>query len=79
VNGVHLQDSSTIGLPAILKEIWKGSGNDYGESAALKIQVFWQYSHGALDGIFYKTNIARIKLLHIKTWNCQQEPCTLVI
>ncbi len=37
--GVHLRDSSTISLPASLKEIWKGSGNSNGETAALKIQV----------------------------------------
>ena len=51
-NGVHLRDSSTISLPATLKEIWKGSGNSNGETAALKVQVSWEYSHGALDGIF---------------------------
>ena len=50
-NGVHLRDSSTISLPATLKEIWKGSGNASGESAALKVQVSWEYSQGALDGI----------------------------
>jgi len=50
--GVHLRDSSTISLPATLKEIWKGSGNSHGETAALKVQVSWEYSHGALDGIF---------------------------
>jgi len=49
--GVHLRDSSTISLPASLKEIWKGSGNASGENAALKLQVSWEYSHGALDGI----------------------------
>jgi hypothetical protein len=50
--GVHIRDSSTIGLPAALKEIWKGNGNGSGESATLKLQVSWEYSHGALDGIF---------------------------
>lgn len=50
-NGVHLRDSSTISLPAALKEIWRGSGNSNGESAALKMQVSWEYSCGALDGI----------------------------
>jgi len=50
--GVHLRDSSTISLPATLKEIWKGCGNSHGETAALKVQVSWEYSHGALDGIF---------------------------
>ena len=31
--GVHLRDSSTIGLPASLKEVWKGTGNQNGETA----------------------------------------------
>lgn len=60
-NGVHLRDSSTIGLPATLKEIWKGSGNASGESAALKIQVSWEYSQGALDGIFLQDGFCQDK------------------
>lgn len=59
--GVHLRDSSTIGLPATLKEIWKGSGNSNGESAALKVQVSWEYSHGALDGIFLQDGFCQDK------------------
>jgi hypothetical protein len=51
-NGVHLRDSSTISLPTTLKETWRGSGNSNGESAALKMQVSWEYSSGALDGLF---------------------------
>src|SRR6266498_4455899 len=50
--GVHLRDSSTIGLPVSLKEVWRGTGNQNGETAALKIQVSWEYSRGALDGVF---------------------------
>lgn len=49
--GVHLRDSSTIGLPASLKDVWKGNGNQNGETATVKIQVSWEYSRGALDGI----------------------------
>ena len=60
-NGVHLRDSSTIGLPASLKEIWKGGGNGSGASAALKIQVSWEYSHGALDGIFLQDGFCQDK------------------
>jgi len=60
-NGVHLRDSSTISLPATLKEIWQGSGNSNGESAALKIQVSWEYSHGALDGIFLQDGYCQDK------------------
>ena len=50
-NGVHLRDSSTVSLPEALNETWQGSGNAKGKSAALKLQVSWEYSHGALDGI----------------------------
>jgi hypothetical protein len=60
-NGVHLRDSSTISLPATLKEIWRGSGNVNGESAALKIQVSWEYSRGALDGIFLQDGYCQDK------------------
>jgi hypothetical protein len=49
--GVHLRDSSTIGLPASLRDIWRGSGNQNAQTAALKLQVSWEYSHGALDGL----------------------------
>jgi hypothetical protein len=49
--GVHLRDSSTIGLPASLKDVWKGTGNQNAETAALKLQVSWEYSCGALDGL----------------------------
>ena len=59
--GVHLRDSSTIGLPATLKGIWKGSGNSNGESAALKVQVSWEYSQGALDGIFLQDGYCQDK------------------
>jgi hypothetical protein len=52
--GVHLRDSSTIGLPASLKTVWKGSGNQNGETAGLKLQVSWEYSCGALDGIVFQ-------------------------
>lgn len=50
-NGVHLRDSSTIGLPASLRDIWRGTGNQNAKTAALKLQVSWEYSHGALDGL----------------------------
>ncbi|HKY52950.1 MAG TPA: IS4 family transposase [Anaerolineales bacterium] len=50
-NGVHLRDSTTIGLPASLKDVWRGTGNQNAETAALKLQVSWEYSRGALDGI----------------------------
>lgn len=49
--GVHLRDSSTIGLPASLRDLWRGTGNQNAETAALKLQISWEYNHGALDGI----------------------------
>lgn len=59
--GVHLRDSSTIGLPASLKEVWKGNGNQNGETATLKIQVSWEYSRGALDGIYLQDGFCQDK------------------
>lgn len=59
--GVHLRDSSTISLPETLNEIWQGSGNVNGKSAALKLQVSWEYSHGALDGVFLQDGYCQDK------------------
>lgn len=59
--GIHLRDSSTIGLPASLKEVWKGNGNQNGETASLKIQVSWEYSRGALDGICLQDGLCQDK------------------
>ena len=53
-NGVHLRDSTTIGLPASLKGVWRGTGNQNAETAGLKLQVSWDYSHGALDGLVFQ-------------------------
>lgn len=49
-NGVYIRDSSIIGLPSSLKEIWRGNGNSAGESAALKLQVCLNYSTGQVAG-----------------------------
>lgn len=48
--GIYLRDSSTITLPDGLKDIWRGVGGTQGESAALKLQVSWDYSTGRLQG-----------------------------
>ena len=48
---IHIRDSSIIGLPGELKEIWKGAGNNCGDTSALKLQVSWEQCRGALDGI----------------------------
>jgi DDE family transposase len=59
--GVHIRDSSIIGLPVILKDIWKGHGNASGEYAALKLQVGWEYSHGSLDGFVLQAGCCQDK------------------
>jgi len=59
--GVHIRDSSIIGLPAMLQEVWKGNGNRHGQYAALKLQVGWEYSHGALDGLCLQDGSAQDK------------------
>lgn len=59
--GVHIRDSSIIGLPATLKDVWKGNGNASGEYAALKLQVGWEYSHGALDGFILQAGSSQDK------------------
>lgn len=50
--GVHLLDSSTIGLPRALATIWSGCGGSQGESAALKIQVDINIATGALHSMW---------------------------
>ncbi len=48
-NGVFVQDSSIISLPAALAEVWQGSGGS-ASPAALKLQVRLDYAHGTLQG-----------------------------
>lgn len=48
---IHIRDSSIVGLPKELKQVWKGAGNNCGETAALKLQVSWEQCRGALDGL----------------------------
>lgn len=45
-NGVYIQDSSKIELPANLCDIWQGN---HRQQATLKIQAVLDYQHGALD------------------------------
>ena len=50
-NGVYLQDGSTIVLPDGLAAEWQGcGGNSAGTTAALKVQVGWELTTGALQG-----------------------------
>ena len=50
--GVHILDSSTVGLPAALAKIWPGCGGSRGENAALKIQVELNFLTGALNRLW---------------------------
>lgn len=52
IEGVHLLDSSTVGLPRSLAHIWPGCGNQQGASASLKIQVDLNFSNGALEELW---------------------------
>jgi hypothetical protein len=51
-NGVFIQDSTTITLPEVLADLWRGCGNASGTGqAALKVQVQFDYSSGTLSQI----------------------------
>lgn len=52
-HGVYLLDSTSLALPAVLAELWPGCGGRTAASgqAALKIQVRWEWTGGALDGL----------------------------
>lgn len=51
-NGVFIQDSTTIALPEVLADLWRGCGNASGTGqAALKVQVQFDYSSGTLRQI----------------------------
>ncbi len=58
--GVYLQDSTTIPLPASLRNEWQGNGNQTGASAALKVQTVLDYQHGEL----------RMQLVHARQHDC---------
>lgn len=46
-NGVYLQDSTQIALPAELASVWRGNGGK-DSGAALKLQVQWEWLSGQL-------------------------------
>ncbi len=50
-NGVYIRDSTVLGLPEALIDVWLGCGNSKGETAALKVQVEWELSAGTLSEI----------------------------
>jgi hypothetical protein len=48
---VTVQDSSTVALPAALREVWQGCGGQHEQGvAALKVQVRWDLVSGRLEG-----------------------------
>jgi hypothetical protein len=49
---VRLMDSSTVGLPESLAELWTGCGGHHGATAALKIQVDLNFTSGALEAVW---------------------------
>jgi hypothetical protein len=57
--GIYLRDSSVIPLPGELKGIWHGVGGALGESAALKLQVSWDYRTGQLQGLALQDGCAQ--------------------
>lgn len=50
--GVRLMDSSTVGLPDSLMDVWCGCGDSQGQTAALKIQVDLNFNNGALEALW---------------------------
>src|SRR5436305_4573872 len=62
---VLLEDGSTIPLPAVLKDLWRGCGGNQAKQAtaakteaALKITVRWDLLTGQLEGPYLPTNCA---------------------
>jgi hypothetical protein len=48
---VYLEDGSTVSLPDVLKEVWKGCGGRASAGvAALKVTIRWDLLHGRLQG-----------------------------
>jgi hypothetical protein len=50
-SGVYVTDSSVVGLPKELIEVWPGCGGTHGATAALKLQVRWELLGGQLIDI----------------------------
>jgi len=48
-NGVYIQDSTSITLPAALVDVWQGCGSHASTKAILKIQTVLNYQQGQLD------------------------------
>lgn len=53
-NGVYIQDSTTVSLPAALAAVWAGCGGGHGPTdgaAAVKVQVQWELTTGQLSAV----------------------------
>jgi hypothetical protein len=48
--GVFIKDSTVISLPKALATLWQGAGGSTGATAAVKLQVRWNFGTGQLDG-----------------------------
>jgi hypothetical protein len=48
--GVFIKDSTVISLPKALATLWQGAGGSTGSTAAVKVQVRWNFGTGQLDG-----------------------------
>jgi hypothetical protein len=48
-NGIYLQDSTIIQLPASLADHWRASGNQSSRGAGLKVQTVFNYRNGQLQ------------------------------
>jgi hypothetical protein len=49
--GVFIKDSTVISLPKALATLWQGAGGSTGATAAVKVQVRWNFGTGQLDGL----------------------------
>jgi hypothetical protein len=60
-NGVYLQDSTTITLPDVLRDLWPGSGANAANPtrAGLKVQVQWDYASGRLSQVILQAGTAQ--------------------
>jgi len=66
-NGIYLQDSSIVSLPRELVHLWKGSGNQNGSLASLKIHAVFEYRQGQLqlsfhDGVAHEGGLQKTDL-----------------
>ncbi len=68
-NGVYIQDSTTIGLPAVLADIWQASGVDGSQvsAAGLKVQVQWDYNSGLLSQLVLQDGCAQDRSASVQT------------